>query len=648
VTLARQIFTASVLLLALAFSGTFLIAVHGTRAYLATQLQSHAQDAATALGLSLSPHLAAGDRATLESMINAVFDRGDYLEITLVDVAGAPLLRRTRELRVAGVPAWFVEALALGAPRAEAVVMDGWRQGGWVRVASHPGYAYAELWASARDTLAWTLGALLVAALAIWGLLRLVLRPLRAVEAQALAIARREFPALDPVPRTRELARVVVAMNAMARKLGQTLAEQSAEAERLRAQAFTDPLTGVGNRRAFSGRIEALTGAGEAPGQGALLLVRLGGLDQVNRLHGHAAGDQLLRVAAARLEAVIEDPGGPFLARLQGAEFAATLPGLGAAEAERTAQAVLDALATLAPGDGLTVHVGVAYAAAGEAPAAVLARADAALRAAQAAGPVRWQGELAAADGPRAAPLGAEAWRAVLAEALGGPALGLLAMPYRACPGGAPVPGELLARLSLPGQQALPAALFVPMAERLGFAACLDRQVIERALARLEAGAGEHAVNLCASSVLDTELLDWLHGRLAAAPGAAARLVLELAEHGAARAPGAWGELIERLAPLGVRFGVDRFGLGASLLGRLRDLRLAYLKLDPAVVRQVASGRSEQFFVKLVCDLARTLDMRVLATGVETRAQWERLCALGVAGGAGSYLGAPRPLEEPG
>ncbi|HEX2796838.1 MAG TPA: LapD/MoxY N-terminal periplasmic domain-containing protein, partial [Immundisolibacter sp.] len=93
-TLLRQLILAILALLLLVFAGSVAISVANTRHYLDAQLQSHAQDAATSLGLSLSTSAAENDRATMESMVDALFDSGYYRSIRIIDTGGAPLVER--------------------------------------------------------------------------------------------------------------------------------------------------------------------------------------------------------------------------------------------------------------------------------------------------------------------------------------------------------------------------------------------------------------------------------------------------------------------------------------------------------------------------------------------------------------------------
>ena len=93
-TLSKQLVALIVALLLLVFAGTFLISVHNTRDYLEKQLESHAQDAATSLGLSISPYMENNDIATVTSMTDAIFDRGFYRVIRIEDMQGKPLVDR--------------------------------------------------------------------------------------------------------------------------------------------------------------------------------------------------------------------------------------------------------------------------------------------------------------------------------------------------------------------------------------------------------------------------------------------------------------------------------------------------------------------------------------------------------------------------
>ncbi len=116
ITLYRQI-TLSIILLYLAtFLATVIISTQNLRAFLLAQLESHAQDTATALGLSLSHPIQANDTTAITSMVNAVFDRGYFRQLDIVMLNGDTLLSRSRQAQTSKVPKWFTDIIDLQPP----------------------------------------------------------------------------------------------------------------------------------------------------------------------------------------------------------------------------------------------------------------------------------------------------------------------------------------------------------------------------------------------------------------------------------------------------------------------------------------------------------------------------------------------------
>jgi hypothetical protein len=100
-TLIRQLILVIVTLFTLLFVGTFTLTINNTQKYLSEQLQTIAQDTATSLGLTLSPHFVTNDMIIVESMVSAVFDSGYYREVIIRDMEGKPIVER-----VAPVSSW--------------------------------------------------------------------------------------------------------------------------------------------------------------------------------------------------------------------------------------------------------------------------------------------------------------------------------------------------------------------------------------------------------------------------------------------------------------------------------------------------------------------------------------------------------------
>lgn len=280
-SLLKQLFLAICLFLVVAFSGSFVSSVENSREQLRGQLRSHAQDAATALGLSLTPHV--DDPAMVQLMVSSIFDSGYFASIRVIDIkSGKPLVERVQAHAERTVPGWFERLVDLQPQGGDALIMRGWEQAARVEVVSHPQFALARLWDSALGSLYWLLACGAVSLLLGGWLLRRQLRPLDQMVRQAHAISRREFLSLPRLPRTPELRRVVQAMNQMVEKLRTLFAEEAARSDKLRAQAYQDSLTGLPNRRLFDARLNEQLGAGEHEHAGQLLLLRLNDLNGLN------------------------------------------------------------------------------------------------------------------------------------------------------------------------------------------------------------------------------------------------------------------------------------------------------------------------------------------------------------------------------
>lgn len=636
-------------LFVLLFLGTLAIAINSTRSYLDDQMHSHAEDTATSLGLSLKPALENDDLPLIETMVNAIFDPGYYREIVIHRPDGSVLVERVLPVRIAGVPEWFVGLIPLEAPSASRELSAGWQIAGTITVTSHPGYAYRELWSVAVDTFWWFLGAFAVVSVLLGMALRVLLRPLRAVEAQAEAICDRQFPVQDQLPRTRELNRVVTAMNRMTRKVEKMLADQTELSENMRRQANEDSLTGLANRRSFTARLNAQMESRESFMTGALFLSQVSDFKGYNDRHGFEAGDELLKEWARILRRVFADAPDCIMARLGGGNFAVVVRDIDREAAETLGDALSGELGGL---QGLGYHdetnagcTGIAYYEGEGTVSGMLSRADMALRAAARKGANAWalydQSEVA-----HTAAHTASEWLDRLREVIEQRRVILHYQPVNRRADGGVLHYEVLARIAGADGETLPAGVFIPMTERHGLGPAFDRVVVERVIERLEGDAGGPplAVNLSPASVHDPAFTDWLVARLKQVPDAARRMVLEAPEYGVTGDRDAAERFIGGVASTAAGFGLDHFGVGAVSFGYLKRFRLAYIKIDGSYIRGIDSTPDNQFLVQSVADIAHGLDIQVIAESVETEAEWNMLSQLHVDAAQGYFVG--RPGEE--
>jgi diguanylate cyclase (GGDEF)-like protein len=651
-TLYRQLALIIALLFVAGFIGTLTISTGNLQQFLTNQLASHAQDTATSLGLSLSQPMQDNDLPIMNSMVDAIFDRGYYHSIVVESADGESLVERSSTMDTRNVPGWFTRHIRLEVPQGDALVMSGWKQAATVTVSSHPGHAYRELWENMVDTF-WLffLSAVTMLLLGLAGI-HFLLKPLRRVELQAEAICNREYAVQEKLPRTRELRIMVEAMNRLARKVNEIFTEQSSLTGRLREQAFRDPVTGLGNRHYFNRQLRNLVESPEEPAHGAVLLIELNHLDEINTTAGFRAGDRLLARAGELVTTRITDCDNCYCARTSGAGFGIVAVDISNTAADDLAAALAGDLVQLQI-ENLVKHmdvgsIGVATWQPGDTVTNVLAEVDIALQSARSGGENAWV-RYEPPAGKQATPGGAHAWQEHLEQAIKDGQMILYTQDVvpPAASHDKLLHREVLLRTRDTGGGLLAAGVFMPMAERMGLATQLDRLTVNKALEQIArvAGSTRYAINLSSVTLHDPEFLAWLCNCLGRHPEHTARLVFELPEYGVLKNVNTARKFIRQLKDTtGCDCGIDHFGRGFSSFGYLRSIGVQYLKIDGSYTRDIDKDADNRFFVEALVDTAHSIDIKVIAEAVETAAELEVLEAMNVDGIQGYLAGKPEPF----
>ncbi|MFM8445546.1 MAG: EAL domain-containing protein, partial [Methylococcus sp.] len=594
-------------------------------------------------GGKLSPYIARDDPAMVQAMVDAIYDRGYYRLIRLESPQGRVLYERNEPLRVEQVPSWFVHLFPLEAPTALTELSSGWNQAGTLRVSSHPGFAHAQLWRSSITLLAWFLiGVTLSLSLGLV-LLRRLLNPLRAMEQQADAICRGEFPIQETLPGSRELRHAVMAMNRMSARVERLFLEQSANTEQFQRQAYIDPLTELGNRRHFQDGLSHLLSSPDEFQGACLLLIQIRDLKAYNDRHGLNAGDELLRRTAGLLRDICA-PQLPHVYRLGGGDFTVLVHGLGLHDVEQLARDILARLGNLLVNDPDgpidCAHIGIIPCIPGEATGETLARADQALRIAQQQGPGRYHTLSHGQD--TAAPRGAMQWRDRLAQHLDRETfIAHFQAVQSARSDRALLHHELLLRAIEADGTLTPVGIILPMAERVGLASELDQRVTRLALQHLSKSSLPLAVNLSPSALGNPAFVDWLISQLKLS-GAGQRLTFELPEYALLRQVEAAFNLAQRLRGVGSDLAIDHFGRGFASFAYLKSLKPRYLKIDGSFTHGIHQDTDHEFFVRALTLTAHEIDIQIIAESVETEEERNLLEALNVDGLQGYLIGRPQ------
>ncbi|NHN78732.1 EAL domain-containing protein [Azotobacter chroococcum] len=640
-SLFKQLLLAICLFLLVAFAGSFVVSLETSRGQYANQLRAHAQDAATALGLSLAPHI--DDPAMAELMVSSIFDSGYYSSIRVVGLDGSVIVERQGGPDGGNAPAWFARLVGLRAEGGDAIVSRGWQQAARVEVISHPLFAVDRLWRSALGWLGWLLLCGLVSAVLGALLLRRQLRPLDYLVEQSRAIARREFLSLPELPRTPELRRVVEAMNQMVEKLKALFREEALRSERLHAEAYRDSLTGLGNRRHFDLQLQSRLTGEERASSGFMLVLRIDDLAGLNQRLGGQQADRLLIAVAEQLR--LAASGHDLVARTRGGEFAILAAGLERDAAERLAGRLDQAMTSLyhtGACDRLPVaHLGLTPFSAGEAPGDLYRALDEALAQASSQSGPRWACREPDAVAPPADER--DGWYRRLDRALEAGLFRLHFQPVIAAgESGGVLHYKVLARLPDEQGRLLAAGQFLPWLERFGWSARLDLTMLEQVLRHLEAHDGRFALSLTGATLRDPLALERLAELLQRHARLGGRLILE-ADEDQLPEPAALEALARRLHGLGFALGVQHFGGRFSLIGNLARLGLAHLKVDGSYIRDIDREDDKRLFIEAMYRATHSIDLPLIAERVESDGEWQVVQTMGFAGGQGRRLGEPAP-----
>ncbi|MCW2983895.1 MAG: hypothetical protein JWR63_1465 [Conexibacter sp.] len=414
-----------------------------------------------------------------------------------------------------------------------------------------------------------------------------------------------------------------------------------------RAEARTDELTGLANRRALTWHLEELVRRGD---RASLLLLDLDHFKELNDTLGHAAGDELLRRIGPRLDTVLAP--GDVLSRLGGDEFGIIVAHAGAS-ADRPlviAQRLLRVLEEPFDLRGIALRVdgsiGIAHHPDHASDASgLLQHADVAMYLAKER---RTGVEVYDAGLDRHTP-DQLALAGQLRGAIAAGQLVVVHQPKLDLATGRIVSTEALVRWQHPTEGLLAPAAFLGMAEQTNAMGPLALEVLELALRDAAAWRSEDglelevAVNLAAANLLDVEL----PGIVAAAldrhglPPSALRF--EVTETSVLADAERCVAVLEALRRLGVGLSLDDFGTGHASLSRLASLPVDELKIDRSFITDVATSTAHRAIARTIVDLGRSLGLRVVAEGIEDDECLAVVRALGCDAAQGFGLGRPMP-----
>ena len=408
--------------------------------------------------------------------------------------------------------------------------------------------------------------------------------------------------------------------------------------------AYSDFTTGLANRRQLTRALEDALASGDAS---TLMLIDLDDFKKVNDLHGHVAGDQLLKTVATIL--CEEVPAGSCCARTGGDEFALLLPVHDRAAAERTATSILERLALPIDIDNASVRIsaslGLARLGKKLSPVDILRQSDVALYAAKRAGRncFAWFDSELEREVKERARLESD-----IRQGIEKGEFVPYFQPLISLKSGELVGFEVLARWHSPSRGLVEPKYFISLAEECGTIAPLSLGVMEQALAEGKSWPAQLklSVNVSPVQFRDPELAQRIVQILTRTGFPAQRLELEITEGSLLEDPEMVAATVLSLKNLGIAISLDDFGTGYASLAQLRTLKFDRIKIDQSFISTLIDDQQSAAIVDSISALGRSLSLPVTAEGVETEGVRGKLSELGCSEAQGWLFGRAISAES--
>jgi diguanylate cyclase (GGDEF)-like protein/PAS domain S-box-containing protein len=432
------------------------------------------------------------------------------------------------------------------------------------------------------------------------------------------------------------------------------------EAEmRIHQLAYFDMLTGLPNRHLLSDKLDrAIALSARTNKHGAVLFIDLDNFKTINDIRGYTVGDLLLVEVARRLQSCLSE--GDTVSRQGGDEFVAILQNLGdtasgaEARAEQIAEKIHQALYEKKYSlDGYesrtTASIGITlFHGNGEPVDILLKHADMAMYQAKKAGrnTIRF-------FNPELQSRLEERQRLMEDLKLAIEKNELLPYYQKQVSSGNVVGAEILLRWKHPERGLVSPGVFIPLAEETGFIVSIGTWVLKQACLRLKAWGATPgmedltlAVNVSAKQFRMPDFVEQVRAILEETDVSPANLKLELTESIVLEDAKDAIQKMNELNRYGIKLSMDDFGTGYSSLQYLKLLPLRQIKIDQGFVRDMINNTNDAVIVQTIIAMAKSMDLEVIAEGVETQAQYDFLKVCGCRNYQGYLFGKPVPIEQ--
>ncbi len=643
-TLFKQITIIFSIFIILIIGSVMYLNFNSANQFIQNQLYTSSEDTATSLGLSLSMNIPKKDNdiSTMETMINAIFDRGYYESISLKDMEGNTIIENKNVLKVKDIPNWFINSVKLKVPIAKSQISNGWIPYGVLSVKLHSGYAYMQLWKIFVDILK-TFSILILIVLSIlYIVLKFVLKSLNGVEKQAMAITNNDFIIQDTIPFTIEFKNVVLAMNKMVIKVKDIFEHEALIVQKYNDLLYNDQDTGMGNRKFFSLRLSSLLDQQDESSSGTLVIFVLNNFAETKKIVGYKILNNYINKLAELFYETTNSIEERVVTRLKDSEFAMILPRTDYEETKKIIKDFLKKANDSFPNElrkisTFYINGGATYFNEKDRQKDILARADFALSAAKMKNETNVYFHDIKNDEPLME-LGKEEWHKLITKAIkkDGIKLALQAVKENS---GKIYHHEAYLRISDSKGTIYPARVFMPILNTLNLTDEVDKQVITLAFKLAHRGTSI-AINIATYFIKNIKNLHWLEEIFKKSSSINLNISFESSNHAVLQNLENFTIFRKLVQKYNYEFGIDNFNITDKNLNYLQNIKPAYIKANKSFyidMHDKGKNSSYESFNILI----KSLDIKVIATAVESKNESDNLKEIPINLMQGTFIEKP-------
>jgi EAL domain-containing protein (putative c-di-GMP-specific phosphodiesterase class I)/GGDEF domain-containing protein len=646
-SIRRQLALGVSLLMLFVMGGNLLLNISQLRMHFDQQLSVRAEETATTLALSLIHNVQNRDDASIRSMIDVVFDGGQYLQVQFdyIDDTDS-VIRVSREGLAGTTPQWFSQFLSLKGGYSEAFVTQGWNQLGLLQVQMHPALAYQQMWELVKAEMAWFALMIFVMLYGLRLLLIWQLKPLKEVLELAEKLASDQFLHITQEPKAKELKILVRAMNHLSDRLQVSFVAHSETVRHLQRENFHDSLTELNNRKGWDRFLNDWMKA-ESFSPGWMMLIRIENLTQLNSLNGKSLVDEIIMQIALLLKTAPELSHEHVCAARLGGEFWIFSPDtLDSGSAERMAL-LANSVRQLSHVQHHQVSLNIAVLPITDvvAPSSIKHQLDILIERCSLEQHDFLMGEL-----ENHTLTNWIHWQKRLRSALKNESIELFSQGVFDNQG-AMVQREIHCRLIQTEGEPLLAGYFWPMVDRLDFSREFDQLIIQKwqqFFITLESETTERTetidwvVNISSKSINDKAFRQWFEDTLF--EQTLAKMIIECSEYTLAYIDQDALNWLHKMNIQGLRLSVDHVGTSGKSFGFLSRFPIYQGKIEKRFIRDIDQQSEHAFFVSGMIKVFHSQQALCIAEGIETEQEKQTLIDLGVDGVMGYALDKPRSL----